>query len=282
MLIPGGLIISSTQVDEIVALTRFVVITQNGRNIAQSSLKYEFEYEGARTLVLCGFVPNAMVSLGPRFTISKTKCTFERNIHHWAETQTNQVICAGLSLTDPKSQAFVNKCLKHPDFMVLVRKGANGRIIRSTPKIWAEKVREAHSKAELAKISWDSVKHVAYFQDSVLEEAKPIISVLGDRVDDCLQVAIVDRGKGEMADFVLKLEQIWLEVYEVESLAELLAEIGDPLLDSGEIELKANKATEMVPNVEEDVVKSYKRLWGVVPKTLADDEYPIRTRMNKT
>jgi hypothetical protein len=29
----------------------------------------------------------------------------------------------------------------------------------------------------------------------------------------------------------------------------------------------------MVPNVEDDVMKSYKRLWGVEPKALADDEY---------
>lgn len=261
-----------------------MALTQNGRSIAQSNLKYDFEYEGARTLVLCGFIPNAMTSLGPRFTVTKTKCSFQKNAYHWTETQTNQILCAGLSLTDPKSQAFVNKCLKHPDFMVLVRKGANGRIIRSTPKIWADKVREAHSKAELAKISWDSVKRAAYLRDSVLEEAMPIISVAGDRLEDCLQVAIVDHGKGEMADFVLKLEKIWLEVYGAESITDILAEVGEPMLNSGEIEFKANKVSGMfpvVPNVEEDVTKSYKRLWGVAPKALADDQYPIRKRMTK-
>ena len=189
---------------------------------------------------------------------------------------TNPVVCVGLSLTDPKSQAFVNKCLKHPDFMVLVKKGANGRIIRSLPNICAVKIRKGHSKAELATIPWDSTTDAVYFRDSILEEARPIISVLGDVLEDCLQVAIVDRGEGEMEDFVLKLEQVWLEVYGVEDRDKLLEAVGSRLVNDGEIEFRSDKIKEdfpIVPNVEQDVMKSYKRVWGVEPKALADDEF---------
>jgi hypothetical protein len=147
--------------------------------------------------------------------------------------------------------------------MVLVRKGAKGRIIRSTPKVWAVKVRKGHSKAELATIPWDSASDVVYFQDSILEEAWPIVSVLGDRLEDCLQVAIVDRGEGEMADFVLKLEQVWFEVYGVKDMYGLFQVLGAPLVRNGEIEF--NDDFPVVPNIEEDVMKSYKRLWGVEP-----------------
>jgi hypothetical protein len=254
-----------------------VIITQSTQHLSQSNLKYDFGYEGDLTLVLCGFVPNSMTSQGPRHAITKTKCPFDKNVYHWEETLTNQVVCVGLSLTDPKSQAFVNKCLKHPDFMVLVRKGANGRVIRSLPKIWVLKVRKGHSKAELATKPWDLARDVVYFQDSILEEARPIVSVLGDKLEDCLQVAIVDRGEGEMKDFVLKLERVWLEVYGVGDMYELLGMLGDPLISDGEIEFKEDKVKDgfpMVPNIEEDVMKSYKRLWGVEPKALADDEYP--------
>ena len=189
---------------------------------------------------------------------------------------TNQLVCAGLSLTDPKSQAFVNKCLRHPDFMVLVRKGAKGRIIRSAKKIWARKTRRGLSKAELATIPWDSTKEVVYFRDTILEEAWPIISFVGDKLEDCLQVVIVDHGEGEMEDFVIKLERIWLEVYGVEDRYELLGELGDPLIERGEIELKedTDEFGPMVPNIEGDLRKSYQRLWGVDPKALADDEFP--------
>ena len=261
------------QVDEIVALTRFVVITDSTRYLSQSILKYTYGYEGDLTLVLCGFIPNSMTSQGPRYVTTKTKYSFDKNFHLWKETMTNPVICAGLSLTDPKSQTFVNKCLKRPDFMVLVRKGAEGRIIKSLPKIWGVKVRKARSKAELATIPWDSVSDVVYFQDSILEEAWPIVSVLGDKLEDCLQVAIIDCGEGEMGDFVLKLEQVWLDVYGAQDRYDLFRRLGNPLVESGEIDFKGKRDETMVPNIEEDVMKSYKRLWGVEPKTLADDEY---------
>jgi len=139
----------------------------------------------------------------------------------------------------------VNKCLKHPDFMVLARKGAKGRIIKSLPKIWALKVRKGHSKAELATIPWDSVSDVVYFDDSILEEAWPIVSVLGDKLEDCLQVVIVDRGEGEMEDFVLKLEQVWLEVYGARDMYDLLQLLGNPLIESGEIDFNINKVKEV-------------------------------------
>jgi hypothetical protein len=250
-----------------------VLITRSNQYFSRSNLKYDFGYEGDITLVLCGFVPNSMSSPGPRY---KTKCSFVKNTHHWEETMTNPVVCVGLSLTDPKSQAFVNKCLKHPDFMVLVKKGANGRIIRSLPNIWTVKIRKAHSKEELATIPWDSTTNAVCFRDSILEEARPIISVLGDILEDCLQVVIVDRGEGEMEDFVLKLEQVWLEVYGVEDGDKLLGVLGSQLVDDGEIEFRPDKIKDsfpIVPNVERDVMKSYKRVWGVEPKALADDEF---------
>jgi hypothetical protein len=218
-----------------------------------------------------------MTSQGPRYTITKTKYSYDKHVYHWQETLTNQVVCAGLSLTDPKSQAFVNKCLKHPDFMVLVRKGAKGRIIRSTQKVWALKIRMAHSKVELVTIPWDSPSDVLYLQDSILEEAWPIVSVLGDKLEDCLQVTIVDRGDGEMEDFVLKLEQVWLEVYGAKDKYELVELLGVPLVKNGEIEFKPGKVKDifsLVPNIEQDVVKNYRRLWGVESMALADDEYP--------
>jgi len=112
------------------------------------------------------------------------------------------------------------------------------------------------------------VSDVVYFDDSILEEAWPIVSVLGDKLEDCLQVVIVDRGEGEMEDFVLKLEQVWLEVYGARDMYDLLQLLGNPLIESGEIDFNINKVKEvfpMVPNVEENVMKSYKGLWIIEP-----------------
>lgn len=189
----------------------------------------------------------------------------------------SQVICAGLSLTDPKSQAFVNKCFRHPDLVVMVRKGKGGRLIKSSPRIWAIKSRDGHSKAELANTPWDKATDVTYFQDSLIEEAHPLVSVMGDKLEDCLQVAIIDVGEdGEIQDLVCKIEKVWLEVYETEAPTSIFVEICQPLVEKGELEFKPLKVKgdfPLVPNLEQDVVKSYKRLWGVEPKSLADDEF---------
>ncbi|KAJ7333332.1 hypothetical protein DFH08DRAFT_1020875 [Mycena albidolilacea] len=42
---------------------------------------------------------------------------------HWAETGVTYVLCAGLPLSDAKSRAFVNACLRDPKLMVLVEPG---------------------------------------------------------------------------------------------------------------------------------------------------------------
>ena len=188
----------------------------------------------------------------------------------------SQVICAGLSMTDPKSQAFVNKCFRHPDFLVMVRKGKNGRLIKSLPQIWAIKSRDGHSKAELANTSWDNARDVTYFEDTLIQEAHPLVSVMGDKLEDCLQVAIIDVRDGEIQDLVCKVEKVWLEVYEADTPAGIFGEICEPLIEKGELEFKPNKVKgdfPLVPNLEQDVVKSYRRLWGVEPKSLIDDEF---------
>lgn len=244
-----------------------------GGNLSQSRLQYQFDFEGARTLVMCGFIPNEITSTGPRREIHKQKCHFNKSCVHWQETLNSQVICAGLSLTDPKSQAFVNKCFKHPDFMVMVRKGKDGRLIKSSPRIWAVKSRDGHAKAELTNAPWDKM---TYFKDTLIEETHPIVSVMGDKMEDCLQVAIIDVGDGEIQDLVLKVEKVWLEVYETDAVTGIVGAICEPLVGEGELEFKPNKVKgdfPLVPNLEQDVVKSYRRLWGVEPKSLADDEF---------
>jgi hypothetical protein len=262
-----------------VALTRFVVLT--GGALAQSRLKYDFEFEGSKALMLCGFIPNAIENLGPRYSVSKCNCIFKRNTPHWEETKNNFVVCAGLSLNDPKSQVFVNACLRHSDFMVLIRKGQNGRVIRSTENIWASRTRHAPTRAGLKKVPWESAPEPTLFKDTLLEEAQPLISNT-ERMQDCFQIAIVDSSDGELEDLVNKLVLIWLKVYEVEDMMGLLSLIGNPYIYGGELELNVKRGESdfpLVPNLELDVLSSYKRLWQTVPREgrLVDDESKMKT-----
>jgi hypothetical protein len=176
---------------------------------------------------MAGFVPNSIKTRPPRYSIQKGNCLAYRNVAHWTETQTNPVLAAGLSLTDPRSQIFVNACLRHPDFKVLAQKGDNGQIIRSPPPITASRTREASSRAGLQLVPWDSVRTMSTFQDSILEEARPLIP-FGEAITECFQVVIVDIGEGEMQDFILKLLDVWYKVYEVGSIPELYGAVLDP------------------------------------------------------
>lgn len=228
---------------------------------------------------LCGFVPNGIEDFGPKYKVEKSNCFFDHNKPHWTETKSNNAICVGLSLTDPKTQLFVNACLRHPDLMVLCRKGANGRLIRSGP-LCCTQVRKADTRAGLKVAPWN-IHETVCFRDSLLEEARPLLG--RDRqLDDCFQLAIVDGGEGDVEDFVDKLAKLWYQVYEVEDIRGLLVEIASPLLEDGELEIESRKSTNRLPlilNMELDVMLSYRRLWGKGPREgqLVDDEDYLQT-----
>jgi hypothetical protein len=247
--------------------------------LSQSRLKYEIPYDGSKILSLCGFIPNSIDAFPPRSVITKCNCVFN-GVPHWEETGVSYVICAGLSLTDPKSQIFVNACLRDPTLMVLVRKGVDGRIIRSAERIWAERMRNANTRAGLRTAPWD-VSRTVYYQDTVLEEAQPQVYE-GEVLADCFQVVLVDGGDGSMADLVKKISQIWLEkVYKIEDIMTLIGDIAMPFIDSGELEIDRRKKRGpviIVPNLEMDVHAAYKRLWGYAPVELTadDDDVPLR------
>jgi len=163
--------------------------------------------------------------------------------------------------------------------MVLCRKGSNGRLIRSRPLCWTQ-VRKADTRAGLKAAPWNSYETV-YFEDSLLEEAQPLVGP-NRQLDDCFQIAIVDGGEGEVEDFVDKLAKLWYQVYEVEDIRGLLVEIGGPLLEDGELEIETRKKKNrlpLIPNMELDVMKSYRRLWGKGPREgrLVDDEVYLQT-----
>ncbi|KDR77160.1 hypothetical protein GALMADRAFT_433037 [Galerina marginata CBS 339.88] len=267
-------------VDDIVALTKYAHLSKAG--LAQSHTKYDFDIEGSRTLALCGFVPNSIDSGGPRYYIEKDNRRTKGNKPLWRESKTNHVICAGLSLTDPKTQVFVNACLRHPNFMVLCRKGADGRPIRSKPLCGTE-YRMADTRAGLKNAKWDPTSAVL-FVDTVLEEARPLIFA-DKHLGDCFQIVIVNGGEGEVEDFVERLNQVWYQVYEVDNFTELVALIVQPYADDKELEVdddEASDAVHIVPNVEPDVSKSYSELWNRAPRSgrLVDDEMGVEAITN--
>jgi len=255
-----------------VDLTRYAILSGGG--LAQSVTRFEFEYEGSRTLSLCGFIPNVVEDVGERNIVEKCHCPLDAK-SHWTETRANNAICAGLSLTDPKAQLFVNAALRHPDFMVLCRKGANGMLIRSKPLIGSY-VRKGRTRSMLAKVPWETPKDM-HFRDSVLEEALPIVGPM-QRIEDCFQVVIVDSGDGSVADTIDRLVEIWYQVYGVADMRELLTCIGNPLLDDGELEvdeLIVGKGFPIVPNTDE-VGSAYRRMWGWEPRERpVDDEMEV-------
>jgi hypothetical protein len=215
-------------------------------------------------IAICGFIPNGIDRPQPRYTVSKCNCAFKTNTAHWMETKRSFRVFAGLSLKDPKSHLFVNACLRHPDFMMMVRKGADGKIIKVPKDIWAMKTREAPTKAGLQKVSWDSCHQTVHMTDGILYEAQPIIAHFQARIQDCLQVVIFDGGEGEWVDFLRKVRDVWYGVYKVNNVDELVKEISGPYFVSEDLEVMDTWGPgvyPVTPNTEMDLSKAYQNLW---------------------
>ncbi|KAJ6525198.1 hypothetical protein B0H19DRAFT_1199411 [Mycena capillaripes] len=261
-------------VEEVVMLTRFVILHLGGLN--QSNLRYEIPYEGSKVLGVCGFLPNSIGRFPRRPVVSKCNCNcVHSGLPHWVETGITYVLCAGLPLSDAKSQAFVNACLRDPKLMVLVRMGEHGRIIRSPARIWSRRVRCASTRAGLQTAAWDPARTV-YYSDTVLDEARPLVYDKA-MLEECFQLVLFDSGDGSMEDFVAHVTRIWLEtVYRVPDVARLIDEVAAPFIGSGELEIvsHADRPPKLMPNLEEDVLKAYKGLWGTVPAELPEDDIP--------
>ncbi|KAH7912876.1 hypothetical protein BJ138DRAFT_1147377 [Hygrophoropsis aurantiaca] len=265
--------------DDIVAMTRYAIFAE--ANLSQSCFKYEYGLVGAKELVVAGFIPSDIPFSSPRHSVTNADSSPHCEGPIWQETKRNLLLYAALSTTDPKAQAFVNGCLRHPDLMVMLRKGADGRVIRSTSVVWTSRKRHARSLSTLSSVAWDSAQHIVDCKESILEEAQP----LGwdqTKITDCFQVVIVDAGDGNMGDFVRKLLKIWCQVYQVESKDELYATLENGFYTAGELEkytCSTHDVSFVLPIVAKDVLKSYTSLWGTPPPTgLVED--PVRFQLN--
>ncbi|KAF8837004.1 hypothetical protein BDN67DRAFT_247273 [Paxillus ammoniavirescens] len=252
-------------IDEIIDLTRYALFT--GTPLSQTCLKYDYGFNGSKELVLAGFIPNDIPLSSPRHSIVCTEGGSLSASPVWEETKRNLSLYAGLSLNDPKALAFVNGCFRHPDLMVMVRKGSNGRVIRSAPVVWTSRKRHARSPSGLASVRWEKTTDVVRLKDSILEEAQP--SGWGhEKIAECLQVVIVDGGDGNMGDFIRKLVNIWCRVYQVEDRGELYAALEGPYQTAGELEkytCEPHQVSYNIPIIQKDALSSYQSLWGSMP-----------------
>lgn len=245
-------------------MTRYALFTRTP--LSQTCLKYDYGFDGSKELILAGFFPSDIPLSSPRHSIISTE-SGSLSAPVWEETKRNLSLYAALSLNDPKAQAFVNGCFRHPDLMVMVRRGSGGRVIRSAPVVWTARKRHARSPSGLATVSWEKTKDVVRCKDSILEEAQP--SGWGhEKIVDCLQVVIVDGGEGNMGDFVRKLVEIWCQVYHVKDKDELYAALEAPYEAAGELEKHTcdhHQLTYNLPIIQKDVLSSYHSLWGSMP-----------------
>ncbi|KAI0061222.1 hypothetical protein BV25DRAFT_1857922 [Artomyces pyxidatus] len=253
-----------TTVEDICDLTKYALIALPVGYLSQPDeevLKYNWDINEMRFLQICGFIPNAVQDRGPRYVVSKCNCPFQRNCAHWSEKRTNPMLYAGLSLEDPMAEEFVEACMQHPDFRVCTQRGKDGPIVRSHEKLCGQRLRQAATRGALRYTEFED-SEVDERIEGALEYAPPIVPP--DRfLEDCFRVVIIDDGEGELKDFVKKLVQVWVDVYEVEDEVELFCVIAESY--GGELETTKSDVCPMLPNVDRDVAKSYKRLWGVNP-----------------
>ncbi|KAG2058133.1 hypothetical protein BDR06DRAFT_1018757 [Suillus hirtellus] len=251
--------------DEVIAMTRFALFSETA--LSQSCIKYEYGFDGAKELILAGFIPSDIPLSSPRHSIICTDSGSQSFGPMWEETKRNLSLYGSLSLNDAKAQAFVNGCIRHPDLMVMLRKGADGRVIRSRPVVWTSRKRHARSRSALASVPWEKTRDVVRCEDDDLEEAQPS-GWNHEKIADCLMVVLVDSGEGNMGDFVRKLLEIWCQVYHVEDKKELYCALETTFVEAGELEQCTCGRHEITftPSITQgDVMNAYESLWGTPP-----------------
>ncbi|KAG8216070.1 hypothetical protein J3R82DRAFT_8070 [Butyriboletus roseoflavus] len=256
-------------IDEVIDLTRYTLLTR--APLSQTYLKYNFSIDGSRELILAGFIPNDIPFSSPRHSIICKDSGSHSAGLVWEETKRNLSLYAGLSLSDPMAQAFVNACIRHPDLMVMVRKGADARIIRSPSVVWTSRRRHARSPSALASVSWEKTTDVVRLSDLALEDAQPS-GWAHERIADCMQVIVVDASEGTMNDFVRKLVEVWCRVYNVGDKHELYDALKEPYEAAGELE-EYRMVTGHI------ALDYYRSLWGCMPPPVLVDNpepFPIR------
>ena len=241
----------SMQIDEVIDLTRYALLTR--APLSQSYLKYEFGFDGSRELLMAGFIPNDIPLSSPRHSIIFK----ESGGPIWEETKRNLSLYGGLSLNDPMAQAFVNACIRHPDLMVMLRKGADARIIRSSSVVWTCRKRHARSPSALASVPWEKTTDVVSLSDSALEDAQPS-GLAHEKIAHCMQVVVVDASEGTMGDFVRKLVEVWCQIYHVSDKVGLYDALKGPYEVTGELE-EYQEVTRKV------ALDCYQNLWGCRP-----------------
>lgn len=134
----------SAQIDEVIDLTSYALLAQVP--LFQTDLEYDFYLDDSREPILAGFIPNDISITSPCH--STTRKAF--SLHSaWEETKCNLSLYAGLSLSDSMVQALVNACIRHPDFMVMLRKGADAQAIHSSPIVRTSRRQHAWSSSVL-------------------------------------------------------------------------------------------------------------------------------------
>ncbi len=262
------------------ALTRFAILTRIP--LHQSTLKCYHAVEKSGILTLCGALINSLegAQFFSRFSIDKYNGSDGKP--QWSETESNFAVCMGLSLNDPKSEAFAQACAEEPDFMALYRAGVDAQVTRSVPKIWAKRIRRASTRAALKKAPWDDVRSTLYFRDSLLQECFPMISP-PRAVEDCFQLAVIDTKEDNISGVVAKLAKVWMKVYKTDCIHELCDAVAMPYVDSGELEMVKEhspcdgtsgccKVNPFLPGTESDILSSYKRLWETTPSSVVSDD----------
>jgi hypothetical protein len=141
--------------------------------------------------------------------------------------------------------------MKSSDFSFILRKGPSGPIIRSALGVWAFRTRHAYTRSGLSKADFSERNT---YTDKVLQKSQPFRRVLDDgsldRLEDGYQICLVDRvGMGSFEEFLERILEIWMKVYECEDVDALTEKISEPLFVAGEFEW--NEWGQVVPNVEE-------------------------------
>ena len=234
--------------------------------------------------MLCGSLVNSLepTQYNPRYTISKCNSCLDRR-PQWSETETNLVLCMGLSLTDPKTEQFVEACKKESDFMILCRRGRDGDVVRSQERIWYKRIRRARTRGGLKKVSWESVgkDSILYLRDSVLQETF-VQTTRTVKLQDCYQLAVVDTQAEDITAVVGKLAVIWMKVYGAECAHQLWDSVGKDYVESGDLEIQDEPSIDSaagccpcksyVAGIEKDVLASYCRLWNRTPVGRVSDD----------
>ncbi|KAK1220621.1 hypothetical protein PQX77_016571 [Marasmius sp. AFHP31] len=222
-------------------------------------------------LNLCGIYLSPLDPVELRHCIQKRNTTNGQPV--WVETHNAISISGSIPIDEPISPLFISACMRHPDLMIKIRRGANDIAANFPEGLWSSRTRLASSCEHLERTPWRTIPP----SDRTLDDAQHSLSN-GMPLKDCLDFAVLDGSDCDFDHALGKLAKICLNVHGVKDLRGLYDRYIRSYVREGDLSTDENGELTSINCVPEERWLMRMHLLGVVLPTSAEEQRRFERR----